>query len=194
MLLIGLSSCENASPENSDVVQDSSIENTSTFQTVSLEGVCEIKVPGYFEHMNDINADALIQYGYIEPENDESIIIEDEIYAIVLVDYKDELQKMFGDSLEINILDFNDMCVQNLDMTLDDLSVEYDKPNIQDYNGVLSIHNEFYGRLGQYLVYYQFGIYETEIGFYQILTWCMQDHVAKHKEEMYKITSSFREI
>jgi hypothetical protein len=86
------------------------------------------------------------------------------------------------------------MCEQNLKFILDDLTVEHETPQVQEQNGVKSVHNEFYGRLDEYLVYYQFGIFETERGFYHVLTWCMQDHLKKHRDEMFRITSSFKEI
>jgi hypothetical protein len=183
-----------ASNDSSELLSES--KEVVVFKTVKSESICQIDVPDYFNEMNDINDKALIQYGYIEKPEDKvnEVIIEDEVYAIVLVNYKNELAKVYGDSVKIEILDFNFMCEQNLKFILDDLSVVHEKPIVQEQNGLKSVHNEFYGRRDEYLVYYQFGIFETEIGFYQVLTWCMQDHLTKHKEEMYKVTSSFKEL
>ena len=191
-LVVGSVSCTTEKTEDS--IAENSQGEEKLYKSVKADEICEILVPTYFEEMNDINENAVLQYGYIQERDTNNIIIDDEIYAIVLADFKSELEKQLGDSIEINILDFNMMCEQNLNMTLDDLTSEYAEPTVQEQNGIKSIHNEFYGRLGKYLVYYQLGVFETEIGYYQILTWCMQDHLSKHKDEMYKITSSFKEL
>lgn len=194
-LLISIGLLSGCSGEQStDAVQIEHQPEVDLFKTVKADEICEIEVPNYLEKMNDVNENAVIQYGYIQERDSNNIIIDDEIYVIVLADFKSELEQELGDTIEINILDFNMMCAQNLNMTLDDLTSEYEEPTIQEQNGIKSIHNEFYGRLGKYLVYYQLGVFETEIGYYQILTWCMQDHLSKHKDEMYKITSSFKEL
>jgi len=193
LLFVLLISCE--SNKTSDETQFAeSVEDIEVFQTVYAEGICEIQVPDYFVEMDDVNEFALIQTGYIAEPDAEDIIIDDEIYAIVLVDYKNEIEKVYGDSIQMSLLDFNGLTIQNLDYILEDLTVGIENPIIQEQNGLKNIHNEFYGRLGEYLIYYQTSIYETEIGFYRVLTWCMQDHLTKHKSEMYKITSSFKEL
>jgi len=185
-------SCNTDSETQLDEIQEDVTHDE--FKTVEAEGICEITIPNYLYKMDDINEYAILQYGYIQEPDTTNIVIDDEFYVIVLTDYKNELNQSFGDSVKVNIMDFNMMCAQNLNKTLDDLTIEYDEPTIQEQNGIKTIHNEFYGRLGKYLVYYQLGVFETEIGYYQILTWCMQDHLSKHKNEMFKITSSFKEL
>lgn len=193
LLLVVLASCGSSESDNQETNSEL-IENATPFQTIYAEGICEIKVPDYFVEMDDVNEFALIQCGYIEEPSEDNIIIEDEVYAIVLVDYKNDIEKVYGDSVQMSLMDFNELTIQNLDYILEDLTVEVENPIIQEQNGLKNIHNEFYGRLGEYLIYYQTSIYETEIGFYRVLTWCMQDHLTKHKSEMYKITSSFKEL
>ncbi|HIP36765.1 MAG TPA: hypothetical protein EYG85_07905 [Crocinitomix sp.] len=167
----------------------------SPYKTVQSEEICQISVPKYFEKINDINPKAIIQYGYIEVEDTtKKNYIGDEIYVIVLVDYKFELEQLLGDSVQVGIEEFNKMCQENLEMILDDFSAEYEHPKTQTENNVKSIHNEFLGRLDEYLVYYQIGVFETDKGFYQILTWTLQEYMNKHKEEMLKMTTSFKEL
>ncbi len=169
----------------------------SPYKTVKADEICEILVPKYFSEMDDINPKAVIQYGYIEEVDSikqAQNYIGDEIYTIVLVDYKFEMEQIYGDTFEIGIEFFNQMCQENLDLILDDFSAEFDQPKVQIENGVKSIHNEFLGRIDQYLVYYQIGVFETEKGFYQVLTWTMQEYMSKHKEEMLKMTTSFQEL
>ncbi len=192
LILISFSSCDYKT-NSSD--EDSEIELSSAYKTVKADEICEILVPKYFNEIEDINPKAVIQYGYIEEEDTiNKNHIEDEIYVIVLVDYKFELEQIFGDTIEIKLKEFNQMCQENLELILEDFSAEYENPKIQTENGVKSIHNEFLGRLDEYLVYYQIGVFETEKGFYQVLTWTLQEYMNKHKEEMLKMTTSFKEL
>jgi len=195
ILLILIFTNQSCNTENTEQVNENQSNGlVDEYKTVQADEICEITIPNYLYKMDDINEYAIIQYGYIQEPDSTNIVIDDEFYVIVLADYKNELKQTLGDTVNVNIMDFNMMCTQNLNMTLDDLTIEYDEPKIQEQNGIKTIHNEFYGRLGKYLVYYQLGVFETEIGYYQILTWCMQDHLTKHKDEMYKITSSFKEL
>jgi hypothetical protein len=169
----------------------------SPYKIVKADEICEISVPKYFYEIDDINPKALIQQGYIEDIDSVKIAknyIGDEIYVIVLVDYKFEMEQIYGDTIEIGIEIFNKMCQENLEMILDDFSAEFENPKVQVENGVKSIHNEFLGRIDEYLVYYQIGVFETETGYYQVLTWTMQEYMNKHKEEMLVMTTSFQEL
>jgi hypothetical protein len=172
-------------------------QKLSPYKTVKADEICEISVPKYFYEIDDINPKALIQQGYIEEIDSTKIAnnyIGDEIYVIVLVDYKFEMEQIYGDTIEIGIEIFNKMCQENLEMILDDFSAEFESPKVQVENGVKSIHNEFLGRIDEYLVYYQIGVFETETAYYQVLTWTMQEYMNKHNEEMLVMTTSFQEL
>jgi hypothetical protein len=145
--------------------------------------------------MTDVNSEALIQYGYNDTIPDTtSLLVEDAIYVTTTVMYKMDLQKMLGDSAKLGLMDFNNDFVKNMKLALDDARAEYELPKVNEQNGVKNLHNEIYGSYGDDLVYYQIGLFETEIGYYQVLSWCLQDHLAKHKDEMFKMTTSFKEI
>jgi hypothetical protein len=162
---------------------------------VSADEICSIEIPKYFWEMSDLNSEALIQYGFNDTIVDStSLLKQDAIYVATSVFYKMDLQKMLGDSMEFNLLEFNNDFVENMKLALDDARPEYETPNINTQNGLKSLHNEIYGSYGEDLVYYQIGLFETEIAYYQVLTWCLQDHLSKHKDEMYKMTTSFKEI
>jgi hydrogenase maturation factor len=189
-----LCACKNSTKDDADQIKKQD-ELLQPYKTVFADDICSIEVPKYFYEIDDINPDALIQYGYIEQEDTVNLnYIEDEIYAIVLVNYKFELEKIYGDSIEITLNDFNQMCQSNLSYMLEDFSAEFESPKIQTIGEVNYVHNEFLGRLDDYLVYYQIGIYETPKGYYQVLTWTLQEYMAKHKDEMLKITTSFNEL
>jgi len=191
LVLILISSCDSPS----QLVNNTEINIESKFKTVTAEEICSIEITKYFWEMSDLNSEALIQYGYNDTIVDSTSIIEqDAIYVTTSVFYKMDLQKILGDSVRFDLLEFNNDFVENLKLALDDARAEYEIPNINEHNGVKSLHNEIYGSYGNDLVYYQIGLFETEIAYYQVLSWCLQDHLGKHKDEIFKITTSFKEI
>jgi len=178
----------------------SDVENTeakveSNYKTVMADEICSIEVPAYFWEMNDLNSESLLQYGYNDTVVDSTaLIVKDAIFVTTSVFYKMDLQKMLGDSMKFDLLEFNTDFVENLKLALDDAKPEFENPTINEHNGIKSLHNSIYGSYGKDLVYYQIGLFETEIAYYQVLSWCLQDHLAKHKDEMYRMTTSFKEI
>jgi len=189
VLLFLLSAC--------DIQSKKALKNEaeSNYKTVKADEICSIEVPKYFWAMDDLNSESLIQYGYNDTIIDSTaLLVQDAIYVTTSVFYKMDLQKMLGDSLNFNLLEFNNDFVENLKLALDEARPEFETPNINEQNGIKSLHNEIYGSYGDDLVYYQIGLFETEIAYYQVLSWCLQDHLAKHKDEMYKMTTSFKEI
>lgn len=191
IVLLVLSSCDRSSQSVNNIEGD--VE--SLYTRVSAEEICSIEIPNYFVEMSDLNSEALLQYGYNDTVVDSTALLEqDAIYVTTSVFYKMDLQRKLADTLEFSLMEFNDQFVENIKLALDDARAEYEEPNINTHNGVKSLHNEIYGSFGDDLVYYQIGLFETEIAYYQVLSWCLQDHLAKHKEEMFKMTTSFKEI
>lgn len=191
IVLLFLSSCDTSSQSN----KNKAVDVESNYKRVSADEICSIEIPNYFVEMSDLNSEALLQYGYNDTVVDSTdLLVQDAIYVTTSVYYKMDLQKQLVDTLEFSLMEFNDQFVENIKLALDDARAEYDKPNINIHNGIKSLHNEIYGSYGDDLVYYQIGLFETEIAYYQVLSWCLQDHLAKHKEEMFKMTTSFKEI
>jgi len=189
LLFIFLTSCLNQT--------DTTTESTPKeliFKTVTADEICSIEVPLYFEPIEKLNDQALIQYGYIDKDTTQKLLPNDAIFVTTSVFYKMDLQKIIGDTVQFSLLEFNTDFVENISLAIDEAKALHETPLINEQNGVKSIHNEIYGSYDTDLVYYQIGLFETEIGYYQIITWCLQDHLAKHKDEMYKITTSFKEI
>jgi hypothetical protein len=191
IVLLLLSSCDTSSQSH----KNTAVDVESQYRRVSADEICSIEIPNYFVKMSDLNSDALLQYGYNDTVVDSTaLLVQDAIYVTTSVYYKMDLQKQLVDTLEFSLMEFNDQFVENIKLALDDARAEYEKPNINIHNGMKSLHNEIYGSYGDDLVYYQIGLFETEIAYYQVLSWCLQDHLAKHKDEMFKMTTSFKEI
>ncbi len=161
-------------------------------QRISFSDGFHISIPSYFVEMNDINPNAIVQFGSIgEVKDSLSDNFEDEIYLTIMELSKANLKNTFADSGRITLNKVNDRTAINLELILEEFKVSHTNPKPEIINGLAAIQNEFSGRLGQYKVYYKMGIYETRNHFYQLLTWCMQKHVQKHKAEMDKIIHSF---
>lgn len=191
IVLLLLSSCNNQSQSDNN----SAVNVMSDYKRVSADEICSIEVPAYYWEINEFDTDVLIQYGFIDTLVDSTALLEqDVVYVTTSVFYKMDLQKILGDSMQFDLLEFNNDFVENLEKALDGVRPEHQIPQINTHNGVKNLHNEIYGSYGDDLVYYQIGLFETEIAYYQVLTWCLQDHLAKHKDEMFKMTTSFKEI
>jgi len=127
LVLILISSCDSPS----QLVNNTEINIESKFKTVTAEEICSIEIPKYFWEMSDLNSEALIQYGYNDTIVDSTSIIEqDAIYVTTSVFYKMDLQKILGDSVRFDLLEFNNDFVENLKLALDDARAEYEIPNI----------------------------------------------------------------
>ena len=164
-------------------------------QVIRFSDHFEIKVPDYFVEMDDINPNAIVQYGAISDEKDSlSDDFEDEIYVTVMELPKVDLSSTFADSGRVTLNKINDRTAINLELILDDFKAVNKSPKSEMINGLSAIKNEFFGRLGQYKVYYKMGVFETETHYYQLLTWCMQKHAQKHKDEMDGIILSFENV
>ncbi|MFD1551804.1 hypothetical protein [Putridiphycobacter roseus] len=164
----------------------------SAMQEIAYLNVFSLSIPNYFIEMDDINAQAAIQYGYIEPKDSlESKQESDEFYLTVIPYAKTAFAETMVDSGKVDLSALNLRTAINLALILEDFSAEKENPVTEMVNGIPTIKNSFLGRLGSYLVYYQMAVYETEDTFYQLLTWCMQNDQGKHKEEMNMMIASF---
>lgn len=180
-------------PTDSNSITDNQVPETG--QVLSVFDEYKVVVPTYFVEMTDINPKAVVQYGFISKEADEnSDLFDDEIYITVLPLPKADLVPTFADTNRVTLNKVNARTAVNLEAILTDFKMTDAKPKPTMINGLAAIKNEFYGTLGGYKVYYKMAIYETETDFYQLLTWCMQKHAEKHKNEMDKMIHSFESI
>lgn len=183
-------SCQTSSEENNDPKTE--LENVNS---IVIAERFKIDVPKYFTEMWDINPKAELQYGYVNKDKDStSKEFEDEVYVTVLVLPKNELIETFADSGRITLNKVNERTAINLELILDEFTQGNKNPIPSIINGFSAIENEFYGRLGQYKVYYKMAVYETEEDFFQLLTWCMDKHANKHKQEMDAMIHSFDNV
>ena len=170
-------------------------ESKSSNQIVKIENHFTIELPNFFIEMNDINPQAILQYGFIKADIDtSSSFTDDEFYVTIIPFDKANMQKTLLDSNGVSLSDFNWRTAVNLELILEDFSAEIKSPKTSLINGLPCIQNTFFGRLGTYLVYYQMAVYETETQYYQLLTWCMQSQSNVHKTKMNDMINSFEKL
>ena len=175
---------------NSGEVED---QVSNGYELIQYPEEFSIQLPDYFKEMNDVNPAAILQYGFID-KNDKENLLGDEVYVTVISHYKTEMRKKLDDTSLIKLIDFNTMSNVNLDLILEDFSVVVKNPKIELINGLSCIQNQFHGKLGQYPVYYQLAVFESENEFFQLLTWCMENHISAHKAEMNYMINSFEKL
>ena len=187
ILFLFITACSNNN--NDESTQNNKKDDT---KEVGFHEKFTLDIPVYFEEMNDINEQAVLQYGYIAKiDSVENKGFEDEFYMTVIPYAKDAFAGTMVDSGTVDLAAFNLRTAINLALILEDFTAEKESPMTEMVNGVPCVKNSFLGRLGTYLIYYQMAVYETNDTFYQLLTWCMQNDKMKHKKEMDEMINSF---
>ena len=159
-----------------------------TWSTKSDNENFEIDIPAHMQIMDNLNAEASLQYGYAEQVGDEVL----EHYVIVLNYPKEDLK---ADGFEdMDILTYNKMPIESLSGGLDEYELITTEPKVEDVNGLKCVKNEMRGSLGEVNIYYQVGVYESDKSFYQLVTWCIEGQKGEFKEDMERIINSFKEI
>ncbi|MFK8037706.1 MAG: hypothetical protein AB8B74_05410 [Crocinitomicaceae bacterium] len=176
--------------------EDVSLSATGSDYKVLVEVTDDyaMMLPNYFVEMTDINPKAVLQYGFISNTDSVNKHFEDEFFVTILALKKSDLGLTLADSGVVTIDKVNQKTTINLSLILEDFKVIREKPVTELINGIVTLRNEFSGKLGQYKVFYKMAIYETETYFYQLLTWCMQKHADKHSNEMDDMIHSFENV
>ncbi|MCH2235703.1 MAG: hypothetical protein MK078_15795 [Crocinitomicaceae bacterium] len=171
--------------ENLDEEMSSSDDEWSTVEGDGFE----IDIPGHMEEMYDLNAEAALQYGYVEQVGYEV----QEHYLIVLMETKEEIASYELD-MEFDAMSYRDISVESLRDGLDAYTVLTEDPVVETVNGMDCVKNEMRGALGEVNVYYQLGVFEGENAFYQVLTWTVEEQKSNFKSDMEASIDSFSEL
>lgn len=147
-----------------------------------------VDVPEHFEEMYDLNSDASTQYGYVEEVGGEV----KEHYLIIITETHDEIAS-YDLGFDFDAESYSEIAVSSLEGGLDEYEVLTKNAKVEQVNGMDCVKNSMRGSLGFVDVYYQLGVFEGETGFYQVLTWCIEDQKDEFKGDMDKIINSFKE-
>lgn len=165
-----------------------SCKGEMAWKTDSATEYYTVDVPEHMEVMYDLNAEATTQYGYVKSVGGET----KEHYLIVITETHDEIES-YGLDMEFDAESYSEIAVSSLEGGLDEYEVLTKNPKVEQVNGMDVVKNQMRGSLGSVDVYYQLGVFEGEHGFYQVLTWCIEDQKDEFKGDMDKIIDSFKE-
>ena len=160
----------------------------SEWKTINDNELYSFEIPVYMEAMNDLNSEASHQFGYIETKGGEVL----ELYTIVLFETKKEIES-YNLKKELDILTYSELAVKNLKGGLKKYKVLTKKPVIQNLNEMKCVKSEMWGALGSVEVYYKMAIFESDMAFYQVLSWTINNQKSVFYNEMDQIANSFRE-
>ena len=146
-----------------------------------------VDVPDHMEVMYDLNEDASTQYGYVKDVGGEV----KEHYLIIITETHAEIAEYELD-FDFNAESYSDIAVSSLETGLDDYTV-IKTSKVKSVNGMDCVKSEMRGSFGIVDVFYEMGVFEGEVGFYQVLTWCIEDQKNEFKGDMDRIIDSFKE-
>ncbi|MCG8575040.1 MAG: hypothetical protein MI810_09175 [Flavobacteriales bacterium] len=202
VLSIGMIACtsavEDAAEDSMEELSDSMDElgeelGESAWKSDGDGEFYEIDVPGRMYVRSDLNTDASLQYAYVE----ETATEVKEHYLVVLSEAKSDIEADLAEmdmEMDIDVMQYRDICVEGLANGLDTYSVLTEEPVIETVNGMDCVKNEMRGSKGSVNVYYQLGVFEGEKGFYQVLSWCIEEQKEEFVSDMEQIIDSFKEI
>jgi len=185
IIVFSLSQCANSDSEK--------LEGEMNFDDYTIVNVSDdfsIALPTYFEVMNDIDARAVLQYGYIEDGRSDGQL-EDEIYISIIEFEKTKNKELVEKGMAMDLSDMNRINTTNLEVILDSFKVNDKSPKTELVNGMSCIKNQFSGKMGIYPIHYQLAVFEVENRFYQILIWCFEIYKSKHVNEINQMIASF---
>ena len=188
LLVIGLFSCNGSSNADSDSsFEESELETNFLNEEDPGPNMYTIDIPEYMEEMSDLNDAAGTQYGYVEEVD--GVVMEH--YFIIITETHEEIEE-YELGYDFDAESYSEIAVAGLEEGLDEYTV-LKTSKVKSVNGMDCVKSEMLGLLPGVSVYYKMGVFEGEYGFYQVLTWTIEDQKGEFEEEMDKIIDSFKE-
>jgi len=151
----------------------------------SVKEKYSISVPESMEALNGLSSEASFQYGN-ELEN---------FYVLVIDEPRNEFFAVFdeyelGDFYPRNLIGYSEMVIDNMQENADIFNIgTFEETTI---NGIDAVQTDFYGIYNGLDIYYHFTTLESDVDFYQIMSWTPKENMDLHKESMKKIAESFQ--
>lgn len=158
----------------------------------------QIKVPEPMFEMNQLNKEAVAQYGYIEEVQSDS---KDEVevlehYLIIMMETKADIAN-YPTDMEFDAASYYDNVMQSLRESKDEFDEVVDDPEVTTINGLNAVHNEAIAGMrvkGEWIdLFYEIAVVEGNNAFYQIITWCPNGQREIFETDMELIINSFKE-
>jgi hypothetical protein len=153
----------------------------------TVKEMYRISVPENMTALKGLSSEASFQYGN-ELQN---------FYVLVIDESSDDFYTVF-DEYELaefyprNLMGYSQMVVETMQENADIFNVgDFEELTI---NGKEAIQTDFYGIYNGLDIYYHLTTLESDLHFYQIMSWTPKENMDSHKESMKEIAHSFKEI
>lgn len=200
LILILIFGCQSADDSQYNFMNGEGGILTKTISAGTEDQPCfSIEIPSEMKPMNEISADAILQYGYankkeVEGETDETR----EYYIMVLMESKSDISAYPVD-IKIDLKSYHQQVCTTMRLA-NGAGFEFQNPNetIQKINNVSMIRSEatfktqIRSRPSE--IAYLLAVIEGEDAYYQLLTWCPKAHLTEFKPKMEVIINSFKEL
>ncbi|MDH7913937.1 hypothetical protein [Winogradskyella sp. SYSU M77433] len=157
------------------------------YEKVSLDSVFHVDLPIYMKPMNQLNSDAVLQYGNIYKETYFVVIQEDKNEYV-------ELFKEFGDyNDELPVIENYKNAQKNM------FTESLTNPIFQDY-GLSSINDKparqikIFGKVDDIEVVYIIAFVEGEKDIFMLMNWTVNDKLDKYENSFEYINGTFKLI
>jgi hypothetical protein len=187
----GSSEADTAKNDLTEALNELNETDNSTsadWKTLNDNSYFSIQVPAHMAVESSLNAEASLQYAYVEQVGD----AVKEHYMIVLMETHEEIESYDLDT-EFDAASYGELSAENLGTGLDAYTIVTKNPEVKEVNGMDCVRYEMEGAMGDVEVYYELGVFEGEHAFYQVLTWTILDQKPEFKSDMDKIINSFKE-
>ncbi|MGJ8593152.1 MAG: hypothetical protein ACSHXF_11420 [Aquaticitalea sp.] len=156
-------------------------------QTVTIDNRYSLTIPKFLSEGTDLHDDASLQYQHIFKE----------FYVVVIDEPKDEMHSV----LELN--DLTDIYSKDIDgyaklifdsvyeSLLDPVQTDVVETTV---NGMAARLSTLVGMADDISIFYDYGVYESEDRYYQVIAWTLSDQQSKYQSQMDAILHSLKEL
>lgn len=158
----------------------------------------QINIPEPMFEMDQLNQDAIVQYGYIEEvKNDTSDEVQVlEHYLIVMMETRAEMAE-YETEMKWDATSYYHNVTQSLRSSKDRFDEVENEPKMISLNGLSCVRNEAIAGMevrGEWIdLFYELAVFEGEYAFYQIITWCPLEQRSIFETDMELMIDSFKE-
>ena len=204
LIIVGCNSNPESNPETGDLeslyneldtIKNGLVEEP---QTPEWQDYFEMDIPEPMFEMDQLNKEAIAQYGYIEEiesdSSEETLVLEH--YLIVMMESREDMAS-YETEITWNADSYYHNVTQSLRESKDKFDEVEDEPETVQLNGLPCVRNEAIAgmdvRDDWIELYYELAVVEGENAFYQIITWCPLEQRSIFETDMELIINSFKE-
>lgn len=185
LMFLALAACGSSGSESSEGCTASPVLKEG-WRTITTNSYFKMNIPSNMEIKTDLNAESDLQYGYVEEVDG----VVKELYVIVLKETNEEIEAYDLD-MEFDAMSYAEVCIDNFKKGGTEILTK--NPKTEKINCLDAVRVEMFKELGGFGVYYNLAVFEGKKGFYQVLTWTIDDQKPDFKADMDDMLNSFVE-